>query len=291
MKRKLSALAILFSIMMFIVSQPCIAYAADDDKLTTVINDITEGAKGEHGEYYTRALNNLEKTLSEYGEYKGTADGVSVAIGSVKAKLISPSDYKNLVEKAKTELATAQNAESKIKNDDSVDTVKNDVNDMVKHQFNIRADTGAATQALEGFKQPLQMIVGILAWVVIAGMGLITALDIAYIAIPVFRGWYTDTAQSGSKITGTTDNKTGEAKLRWVSDDAVYAVKVATVGEGKSPIKVYLFKRIGAYIMVAIVIFMLLTGNIQIFVNLALDLVSGIIKQIQKISSSTGLGS
>jgi len=260
-----------------------------NDTLEDAIAQIVAGRDKEisagKGNHYTKAIEELQKELSSY-KTASTATNPDARLINIDGttNILNSSDQIDLKNKANAKL---QDAKAKTLEDvgktKSVDEVKNDINNMLKEDFNVSADVTKASEALDGFKDTVGIIVGVLAYIVIIGMGLITALDVCYIVIPVFRSFYIDSAESGNRITGKT-GKNGEAKLRWVSDDAVYAVKVATVEEGKSPIKVYLFKRIGAYIIVAIVLFMLLTGNMQIFVNIALDFVSGIIEQLQEMA-------
>ena len=260
-----------------------------NDTLEDAIAQIVAGRDKEisagKGNHYTKAIEELQKELSSY-KTASTATNPDARLINIDGttNILNSSDQIDLKNKANAKL---QDAKAKTLEDvgktKSVDEVKNDINNMLKEDFNVSADVTKASEALDGFKDTVGILVGVLAYIVIIGMGLITALDVCYIVIPVFRSFYIDSAESGNRITGKT-GKNGEAKLRWVSDDAVYAVKVATVEEGKSPIKVYLFKRIGAYIIVAIVLFMLLTGNMQIFVNIALDFVSGIIEQLQEMA-------
>lgn len=141
---------------------------------------------------------------------------------------------------------------------------------------NVEADTGRASVMLSGLRPLISLIVGILAYLVVLGMTLFTAMDILYITMPVFRNKVEDMKQSGNSAM-VKYNKDGEAKLRWVSDEAQYAVITCTVDSGRNPLAVYLQKRVWAYIMVAIVIYILLTGNIQMIVNIAINFVSGIL--------------
>ncbi|WP_130849183.1 hypothetical protein [Intestinimonas timonensis] len=76
----------------------------------------------------------------------------------------------------------------------------------------------------------------------------------------------------------TKPGANGGIKLRFVSDEAVYVVENCNVNQGKSPLTAYLDKRIWAYIIVSVVLFILLTGNINIFTNIALKIVSYIMQ-------------
>ena len=81
---------------------------------------------------------------------------------------------------------------------------------------------------------------------------------------------------------GTKQGKDGNTKLTFITDDAQYAVTAAdTVQSGKSPFVIYLKKRALAFVLLAIVIFILLTGNIGIFATLALKLVQGLLDFLQ----------
>ena len=75
-----------------------------------------------------------------------------------------------------------------------------------------------------------------------------------------------------------TDSKTGETKLRLVTDEAQYAIQAAdTIQSGQNPLVIYFKKRFAAILILAIVLFILLTGNMNVFSQIALKLVSGII--------------
>lgn len=81
---------------------------------------------------------------------------------------------------------------------------------------------------------------------------------------------------------GTKTGKDDNTKLMFISDDAQHAVIAAdTVQSGRSPYLIYLKNRMLAFILLSIVIFILLTGNIGIFATLALKLVQGILDFLQ----------
>ncbi len=149
--------------------------------------------------------------------------------------------------------------------------------------FNVEADVESAGVALSGFEKVVGMLVGLLAYLIVLGMVLFTSLDICYITMPVFKNKADEMVQRGGIMT-KKDNKTGEVKHRWVTDDAQYAVAHATIENGKSPLTIYLGKRIWAYIMLAIVLFILLTGNIQLIVNIAINFISGLIEALEGLA-------
>lgn len=143
-------------------------------------------------------------------------------------------------------------------------------------QVDVRADTQKAGTMLSGLAPLVSLIVGLLLYVVVFGMAIFTALDICYITMPIFRNKAEELKQEGNRLV-TNTNKQGEVKLRWVSDEAQYVVKAYSIDSGKNPLAAYLMKRIWAYVMVGIVIYILMTGNVQLFVDIAINMVSGIL--------------
>ena len=149
--------------------------------------------------------------------------------------------------------------------------------------LDIEADTGTATTILSGFTGIISTILGLMVVLISIGMTIFSAFDLCYIAFPVFRNKCEEAKQTGQGIMASnkTNKQTGETKLRFVSDDAQYAVVAAdTVQSGKNPFVIYFSKRILSYVVLSILLFILLTGNITVFTSLALKVVSGILELI-----------
>lgn len=151
--------------------------------------------------------------------------------------------------------------------------VANKVSDMIEN-LELSADTGSATALFKGFEPILNLILGILVTLITVGMTFCSAVDIAYIAFPVFRNRCEDAKMNGG--IGTKKTANGETKLAWVTDDAQYATKLGTIESGQSPWAIYFKRRIMSYIMLAITLFILMTGNITLITNIAINIVSGI---------------
>lgn len=167
--------------------------------------------------------------------------------------------------------------------DQSVKSVHDEVDAI--SQAGVRAKLGEAQNTLSGFQEILGVLLGILAYLIMMMLTVFTTIDIAYITIPPFRTLCDDTGakSGGTGAMGSTNKSTGEAKFRWVTDEAMYAVQTATVESGKSAVVTYLGKRIVAIILVGVAIYLLLTGNIGLIMNLSLKMVSGIIDQIASL--------
>jgi hypothetical protein len=151
---------------------------------------------------------------------------------------------------------------------------------LISDNLGIDATSGiqAAEVSLAPFAGILNTVLGVIVVAVSLGMTLFTGIDICYIVFPVFRGKMDDAKSSGNSMVGKQDKKTGETKFRFITDEAVYAVNSANVEEsGKNPLVIYAGKRALSFIVVAIVLFIFMTGNITLFTSLALKLVSGIL--------------
>ena len=146
----------------------------------------------------------------------------------------------------------------------------------------LQADVGTATGMLSGFMGVLRTLLGIIVVLISVGMTVFSAFDLCYIAFPVFRNKCEDAKQNGGIMAKKGAN--GESKLRFVSDDAQYAVVAAdTTQSGKNPFIIYFGKRLISYLVLAILLFILLTGKVTVFTDIAIRLVSGLINMLQSI--------
>lgn len=160
--------------------------------------------------------------------------------------------------------------------------VVSNVNNMTD-AWEIGADVGNAAKMLSGFTPIISLVVGIMVTLITIGMTIFSAFDIAYIAFPVFRNKCEEAKVNGGPGTKTTAN--GETKLRWITDDAQYAVTQGSVESGKSPWTIYFRKRVMSYIMLAIILFILMTGNISLITNIAVNVVSGIMNVLSGLAA------
>lgn len=153
--------------------------------------------------------------------------------------------------------------------------------------FEVGADVQTGAKILSGFSGLVSMVLGLMVVLISLGMTIFSACDLAYIAFPVFRNKCEDMKQSGSRI-GTKTGSNGETKLRFVTDEAQYAVNAAeTTESGKNPFVIYFSKRILSYIILAILLFILLTGRITVFTDLGVKLADGIVNLIADQTSTS----
>lgn len=154
--------------------------------------------------------------------------------------------------------------------------VQEDLGNMTA-DVGIQADTQLGTEVIAGFVEPINVILGVIVVLITVGLAIFTTFDVCYIVFPVFRNKCEDAKVSGNgPMVKPTAN--GGTKLRFVSDEAQFVVENCNVSQGKSPLTAYLGKRVWAYIVVSIILFILLTGNINIITNIALKVVSYIME-------------
>lgn len=151
--------------------------------------------------------------------------------------------------------------------------------------LSVNADTGNAVETLSGLTDIINIILGLMVVAVTLGMAVFTSFDVAYIAFPVFRNKCEDAKATGGSNAMVKTTSNGEAKLRWVTDEAQYAVQQSGVENGgRSAWGIYLKKRIVAYIFLAIILTMFMTGNINILTNIALNAVEGVMNVLSELA-------
>lgn len=170
---------------------------------------------------------------------------------------------------------------AKIANVSASSTATSKVTDITDG-LNINADTATATTMLSGFAPLISTFLGCMVVLITLFMTVFSAFDICYIVFPVLRGKMEDSKNAGGAMA--KKNSDGSVSLRFVTDEAVYAVSQATIENGKNALWIYFGKRSLSYIILAIVLFILLTGNISLITNLALKVVDGILVLIQGLS-------
>lgn len=252
--------------------------------LTMCMSVTAFAAESAYSEYLNGTRTTLDAEVIESflngvdtGEVsKKDVDGVRKLMVSEDGQLAE--NYNSCTPQSKVQVQT------EIKRIADKTTVKTQIG-TIGTNFDMSADVGEGTRMLSGFLGPLRSLLGVLVVMVTTGMTLFSALDICYITIPVFRNKCEDMKQSGGAAMGRTDNQTGETKFRWVTDEAIYAVKVCNVDTGKNPLGVYLKQRVWAYILLGIVLYILFTGNIGIIVNLAVNVVSGIMGSLTELGA------
>jgi hypothetical protein len=254
MKKKFKSLIIIMMSVMMILGTSVIAFA-DEASIAAYV-----------GQYSSTSaeIANLSKYL--------TTDSSSLGTSEFKTVFTSDSEtYYYLT----SDMSAIENKITQVTNASNVDTTISEIS----NNFNISPDFNYAYGTLSPILGAVKGFVGVMVVLITMLMTVNTAFDIAYIAFPMARNWMNDNKDSGGAMG--KKNGDGSVSLRIVSDEAQYAVEQATTGGdnngGKSAMTTYFKKRVINYIALAVMLFILLTGNISLITNLAVKVVSGIL--------------
>lgn len=142
------------------------------------------------------------------------------------------------------------------------------MNEILK---NTKPDFVTANAIYQPFSGLVSTILGLIAVLLMAFLGIVLVCDICYIALPPVRNFVADDDGGHGKI----------AKSKMFSYDAIYAVQCAEQnsdggsGSGKQALGIYLKRRVVMLIILGICLMYLIQGQIYTFVGWILDLVSG----------------
>lgn len=164
--------------------------------------------------------------------------------------------------------------------DDALNRVTAHVTTNLLDQANVTPDTGTAMTLLSGVMPMVNTLLGLIVVAISIGMTVFSALDIVYLAFPAFRTKINDSIEA--RGPGTKTNKDGSVTSRWVTKDAIFAIEEAEKAQ-IAPWGSYFKRRVLAYIFLAIILFILLTGNIFAITTLVTNALQGLF-------SSLGIG-
>lgn len=198
-------------------------------------------------ENYDSLNNNIKK------EFQSTSKGLT------KPQILNLKDGTTLY----YEDVNSQKIDKLIRNLQSSQNATTNVNDALTG-LNISADTNTATQMLSGVTPIISTFLGLAVELITLFMTVFSAIDIVYIVFPATRNFL--------------ENSNSKTKIQIVTDDAQYAVKSASIESGKTPMGTYFGRRVISYIILSIMLFIILTGNISLITNLALKVVSGLLE-------------
>lgn len=142
------------------------------------------------------------------------------------------------------------------------------LNEILK---NTKPDFVTANAIYQPFSGVVGTVMGLLAVLLMAFLGIVIVLDICYIALPPVRNFVADGDGGNGKI----------AKSKLFSYDAIYAVQCAEQnsdggsGSGKQALGIYLKRRAIMFIILGICLLYLVQGQLYTAVGWLLDLLRG----------------
>lgn len=238
-----------------------------------------------HKEIIFAEYDTAKEVLQTYGpgteyedksiEKKYLSEDFSIASGFTESVSIEGNNYWYNPEDEEEIIKLGNKLDRKVKyaqnNKDTMRAFNDATNDQTIH-----ADTKGSYEIIEGFINILSVGFGIIVVLISVGITTLTAIDIAFISLPLFRA-----ELSSRKLFQTTD---GSNKIRFVSDDAQYAVLASETNKSElNPLIIYFKNRLFTYMVLAVLLFILLTGKITLLAQLALKLVAGILDIIGQV--------
>lgn len=234
-----------------------VGQAEFDDATTTKVDDITVGKDA--------AGNSINETVYFiHGGWYWIVDAGNV---SVNGRPTVQAVDQNALTGANKQALKAKEKSAAV---DKIDAISS----TVGMEANLEAGAELISPEL---RELIATVIGGLTIVILTAVGLFTAIDIFYLEVPPLH----TSLEEGAEAKGHVD-KNGQAKPRIVSKDACDAYREGSEN-GKNVIIVYLKKRIVAYIAIAVVVFLLLTGQLSAIIKLVLKLISGVLTSATNI--------
>lgn len=249
------------------------AFASNVDYTSVISTFVQENAEVQsvNGDTPARAGTSAWESVKDYfsTSSKG-ADDVAIVVsanGGTTTWHYSKAQQETIANKAS--IGTIADTDSKI--------------NEAMGSVNVHADTAGAADMMSGLIPIVNIVVGLVVSGVILLLGLYTGFDIMFLAFPIFRTFSEGQLQNGKSNVMVKKNSNGEARYRFISDDAVRAYKESIVdGGNKQPYLKYIISRSWAYIALAVIVTMFITGHYDVFIKIGIRIGEGFINLVSK---------
>lgn len=289
-RQRLSTL-LLSILMLFAMAVP--AYAAGgvntaeywNDMATQIVNSGTLKDSNDLAKRLSGVAGDSQFVLNGVKSYTiVVTSGLTQYVGGREVDASSPVDltnYQNIpVAPVASQSGPTQNVKVYVHKDadnSALGKISAHASQGLLNQANVSPDTGTAMGLLSGIMPAINVLLGLMVVVISIGMTVFSALDIIYLAFPAFKSAVDNSIEQGGK--GTKTNKDGTVSSRWVTQDAILAAKDAEQTQG-SPWGPYFKRRVLAYVFLAIILFILLTGNIFSITTLVTNALQGLFNSL-----------
>lgn len=150
--------------------------------------------------------------------------------------------------------------------------------------LDIKADIDSASETVKPWVPIVNYIIALVVLGVTLLLALYTSSDILWLTFPLFRQKAQEKLSNGTSGMTVKKSSSGECSYRFISDEAVRAYNESTMNGGnKQPYLRYIVYKAWAYILVAVLITILLTGNVEIFLNIGVKLATGFLELIKQL--------
>jgi hypothetical protein len=261
------------------------AFAADDDASTidgaAVEKNLSATATGKLDAEGSIIKDSLKPAaIFKYYPDGDPGNGVKGQTYSVTVSFVA-STGDAVTKEVEIWLPDAQVKSQKLESATGSGTVGNKIRDYTQ-EVNIEPDVAGATLMMSGFIPILNIFVGLIVWAILSVLFLSAAIDILYIALPSVQE-KCDNMRDNGGVMAHHDKKSGEDKVRFISREAVRAVNDSNLSMGKSPYKIYLGDSILKFVMIAVLLTLLLTGQINVIMEVAVKAVNGLVEVIKRL--------
>ena len=259
-----------FLIVLMCMMTSTITVKADNDEIKKFVSENAPVYTPEGG----IARKGSSKWTSKVSEYFSTTpDSVDMGIASAGEGVNLTTYYYRMIDESYivAEINNVMDAEQ----------INQQIQDIT-NGLNLRADTESATETVKGAVPLVNWALGLIVLVVTMLLALYTGSDILYLAFPVFRTKCEADLREGNTGMNVKKGSNGQCQYRFISDEAVRAYNKSVIeGGGKQPYISYAISRSWAYISLALLMTILLTGNASIFLEIGVKLGRGLIDIIQ----------
>lgn len=238
---------------------------------STVYADDDEKTPAEYiEEYYTNNYpDKLNQGVAKYASV--TANTPASGTTSVKFEVDGSVYYVNYKASSESDFVKAIKAANN--NEAAIEEIN-----KITDNMGIKADVDGASKYTTGVVPVVNQLLGFMVIIITLLMFLLTSVDILFIELPPFQESVVKNAENGG-IMYSNSAKKGMG-IRFITREAQYAVKTCTVESGKNPLIVYGGKRLMGHLVLTALIITLLSGNLNVFTNIAARLIGGVINVI-----------
>lgn len=265
------AVALMASVFLASSVAPVTALAYSKSDVEAIYNK-----SGDKGSYSDGAYTVNGKSVS--GVYSSDAEAQAAGLSSTVHVTLGGHTYsvsQGSLDSLYSAFSSQVASESAAASDKSAKGVEDKIG-KISTSLNLQADTDSASAALSGFRPLVQTIVGILVVLTMLLTSITTGIDILYVAIPLVRSVFDSGFEGGGGLSRSTEG--GGHTFRFISDEALAAVKAQDTGESKgNAIWKYTTKRIPYLIALGVCLYIFITGQVGLFINIGVRLVSGFI--------------
>lgn len=138
----------------------------------------------------------------------------------------------------------------------------NDILNDILNSFDVSQipDVLLLRQVIATTEEVMGVVLGVLVWVLIIGVFVVTAIDLMYLNLP-------NTRKSLEELNNTS-------RIRFISQDAINALSQGYVDNDKAPSQIYCGKRIKTYIITILIVVIMTSETWDVILDFLVKIAS-----------------